>query len=99
MKILVTGTSQGIGKAIAELFLKEGHDVIGIDRQKSEIEHKCYTHHQLDVRDYANLPEISGVNILINNAGTQNEDDIDESLQQISAFSHLYPPISKIRFV
>ena len=29
----------------------------------------------------------------------ENEDDIDESLQQISAFSHLYPPISKIRFV
>ena len=33
MKILITGTSQGIGNAIAALFLQEGHAVIGIDRQ------------------------------------------------------------------
>ena len=31
MRILITGTSSGIGKAIAEKFLKEGHDVIGFD--------------------------------------------------------------------
>lgn len=35
MKVLITGTSQGIGKAIAELFLNKGHMVIGIDRQAS----------------------------------------------------------------
>lgn len=27
MKVLITGTSQGIGKAIAEYFLKEEHSV------------------------------------------------------------------------
>ena len=32
MKVLITGTSQGIGKAIAEIFLERGHSVIGIDR-------------------------------------------------------------------
>jgi NAD(P)-dependent dehydrogenase (short-subunit alcohol dehydrogenase family) len=37
MKVLVTGTSQGIGKAIAELFLKENHEVIGIDRKAASI--------------------------------------------------------------
>ena len=31
MKVLITGTSSGIGKAIAEKFLKENHQVIGLD--------------------------------------------------------------------
>ena len=39
MKVLITGTTQGIGKGIAELFLKEKHEVIGIDRLESSIKH------------------------------------------------------------
>ena len=31
MKVLITGTSRGIGRAICEKFLKEGHSVIGFD--------------------------------------------------------------------
>lgn len=83
MKVLITGTSQGIGKAIAELFLKKEHAVIGIDRQESEIEHPDYIHYQCDVRDKENLPIIEDVDILINNAGTQNEDDIDINLKAL----------------
>lgn len=69
MKTLITGTSQGIGRAIAALFLKEGHEVIGIDRQEAGITHKNYTHYQADIRDRDHLPEIQGVQIMINNAG------------------------------
>lgn len=90
MKILITGTSQGIGKAIAERFLKEKHEVIGIDRQKASIEQDGYTHYQMDVRDYEHLPEISDVNILINNAGTQNEDDIDINLKAVIRMTEKY---------
>ena len=69
MKVLITGTTQGIGKAIAELFLKENHTVIGIDRQSASITDDNYTHYQCDIRDYEKLPDITDVNILINNAG------------------------------
>lgn len=46
MKVLITGTTQGIGKAIAERFLREGHEVIGIDRQPGSIRHEGYSHFQ-----------------------------------------------------
>lgn len=51
MKVLVTGSSEGIGKAIALKFLKEGHNVIGIDLNSSSINHKLYTHIQGDICD------------------------------------------------
>ena len=57
MKILITGTSQGIGKAIAERFLKENHTVIGIDRQEKSITNENYIHYICDVRDFENLPQ------------------------------------------
>ncbi len=90
MKILITGTSQGIGKAIAELFLNKNHEVVGIDRQQSSIINSNYIHHQLDIRDYDNLPEIQGVNVLINNAGTQNEDDITINLKSLIRVTEKY---------
>ena len=88
MKVLITGTSQGIGKAIAELFLQKGHCVVGIDRQEASLAHECYSHIQADVRD--ELPEIEGVEILVNNAGTQNEADIDINLKALIRVTEKY---------
>ena len=99
MKILITGTSQGIGKAIAEKFLSENHEVIGIDRDKSTIVNDAYTHFLLDVRDYDNYPHIQGVNILINNAGTQNEDDIDINLKALIHITETYGIQPQIRSI
>jgi len=90
MKILITGTSQGIGKAIAEEFLNNGHTVVGIDRQPSAITHDAYTHFTCDVRDYENLPNIEDVDILINNAGTQCEADIDINLKALIHITERY---------
>lgn len=81
MKVLITGTTLGIGKAIAEKFLNEGHIVIGLDRLHSSIKHDRYIHYMVDVRDKEEFPEIENVDIIINNAGTQNEDDININLK------------------
>lgn len=90
MKVLITGTSQGIGKAIAEKFLKEKHEVIGIDRKEPSISNGSYTHFVCDVRDFENLPALDGVNVLINNAGTQNEEDIDINLKALIHITEKY---------
>ena len=99
MKVLITGTSQGIGRAIAELFLSKGDTVIGIDRQDGSITHGEYTHYKCDVRDKENLPYIDGVEILINNAGTQNEDDIDINLKAVIYITEKYAIQKNIKSV
>lgn len=82
MKVLITGASSGMGYATVKKFLKEGHVVIGIDLQPSDIEDKNYYHYIADVRDKDNLPDIESVDILINNAGCQinPERDVDTNL-------------------
>jgi len=99
MKVLVTGSSQGIGKAIAQYFLDNGHDVFGIDRAECTIDHTCYTHFCCDVRQREHYPQIDDVEILINNAGTQNEADIDINLKGLIWITEHYGIQPKIRSI
>lgn len=99
MKILITGTTQGIGRAIAVKFLAEGHTVHGIDRQAAGITHERYIHYQCDIRDKDHLPDLCGVEILINNAGTQNEEDIDINLKGLIGITERYGISPSIRSI
>ncbi len=81
MKVLVTGSSGGIGKAIAQKFSGSGHSVIGIDVRPCDFTLDNYTHVLCDISS-DELPDIPNADILINNAGVQDSGrDIDVNLK------------------
>lgn len=99
MKVLVTGTSKGIGKSIATKFLNEGHDVIGFDILESTIKHDNYTHY---IQDICNeLPNIENIDILVNNAGIQEGEVIKVNLEGTINVTEKYinPNIKSIVFI
>jgi len=75
--VLITGTSRGLGRALAEQFLHAGQVVYGCSRQASTIDHQNYKHFTADVSDEQNvvsmIKQIAAlkvpVNLLLNNAG------------------------------
>lgn len=100
MKVLITGTSSGIGEATARLFLGMGHKVIGIDRKTATIKDSNYTHWIVDIRDKNNLPYYSDIDILVNNAGTVDpEESIDTNLRGYINITEKYAFQSKIKAV
>ena len=101
MKILITGTSCGIGKACAELFLQMNHEVIGFDIKDCSIQNKNYTHFTVDIFQKDSLPDLSDIEILINNAGIQTgtEDDIKTNLLGTMYVTEKYAFQEKIKSV
>ena len=100
MKILVTGASRGIGKAIALKFLSLGYEVIGMDKAPSSIEENNYTHIVHDIRD-KDFPVIEGTSILINSAGTftYDEEDIEVNLLGVMAVCEFYAESPSVKSV
>ena len=78
---IITGSAAGIGRATAELFLKEGARVVAVDRDGDELggmaDSDALLTVQLDVRDNAAVGTMTNqvvrhfgrIDILVNNAG------------------------------
>lgn len=99
MNVIVTGSASGIGLAIAERFLREGHVVFGFDKQESAIEHPNYSHILQDIRS-RHLPDLPEVAVLVNNAGTLEESEaIDVNLSGTIRFTEHYAESPALRSV
>jgi 3-oxoacyl-[acyl-carrier protein] reductase len=74
--VLVTGSSRGIGRLLAEHFLAEDAQVIGVARGEASLQHERYRHFRTDLADPAALRALFGqlrrdyerLDIVINNA-------------------------------
>ena len=99
MNVLVTGSSSGIGLAIAGRFLREGHRVFGFDLRDSALDHPDYRHIRQDIRS-RHLPELPEIAVLVNNAGTLEESEaIEVNLSGTIRFTERYTESPALRSV
>jgi short-subunit dehydrogenase len=90
-KVLITGISRGIGKALVDVFTERGDEVVGYKRSKLG-----------DVREMSTIGKLvrlakdKDVNILINNAGVYSSKNITETtleeikeIIEINLLSHM----------
>jgi len=74
---VISGTSKGLGRALAAHFLDNDYTVAGCSRGLSAIDHPSYHHSNLDVRNEDEVQQwarnirrsLNGVDVLICNAG------------------------------
>ena len=93
-KVLVTGGSKGIGKAIAEKFREHGYEVAAPTRQELDLLN------EKSIEDYVTAHKEEGFDVIVNNAGINDihevEDITDEEIERMMA-TNLVAPIKLLR--
>ncbi len=88
MTIIITGTSTGIGFALAEYFGKKGHQVYGLSRKNTESE--FFKTIPTDITDHSQIENAISeilkaekrIDLLINNAGMGMVGAVEDSTQE-----------------
>ncbi|WP_291728295.1 SDR family NAD(P)-dependent oxidoreductase [Bernardetia sp.] len=89
-KVLVTGASGGIGKAICLYFIEKGWQVFGTDIVSSELEHNNFKFYLADISTTQNIKELvskieqetKSLDALVNNAAIQISKPFSEITEQ-----------------
>lgn len=89
---LITGTSKGLGKSIAEHLLEKEWRVIGLSRQEGNIHHQNYSHKQCDItsnKEIQNLMsqlKMERLDLLVNNSAVFKYESFEKTnLQTIDS--------------
>src|SRR6202165_6180618 len=93
--IFITGGGSGIGRGLAEALHKRGNQVIIAGRRKGHLTEVASTNPgmrwvELDIEQPASISAVAGkliaeypkLNVLINNAGVMNIDDVSTSIDE-----------------
>lgn len=81
---IITGTSRGLGKDLADYYLNQSINIIGISRGESSINHKNYHHFSLDISNETEVKKLfrdfrknfDNINCIINNAAVSYSNSI-----------------------
>lgn len=100
-KILITGATAGIGKALTEKFLQLDNQIIAVGRNKARLDELSTSDKRIipflcDVTEQGDLDELTlfieqehtDTNILINNAGIQYNYCFSDEVQLLSKIEH-----------
>lgn len=103
-RVLVTGASGGIGRAVAVRFLESGWAVAGLDKVAAPVElagKAGYRHVLHDLLSAEPLPDVGEVNVLVCCAGVQGRgaEDIDVNLKALVRTTERYGVQPAIRSI